>query len=132
MNSPSILFVISLLHQLLTASAHLRHRSRMQCNAGVRKTAQLHFRIHLAADQSGAVCRQALQPDDFKRMPAIGKGVEEIRIRDDSGIYRVIYTARFADAVFVLHAFEKKTQRTSQHDIAIAKAPLSEMMRDRR
>ena len=44
--SPSGVFVISLHHQLLTASAHLRHRSRMQCNAGVRKTAQLHFRIH--------------------------------------------------------------------------------------
>ena len=72
------------------------------------------------------------QPDDFKPMPTIGKGVEEIRIRDDSGIYRVIYTARFADAVFVLHAFEKKTQRTSQRDIEIAKARFREMMRDRR
>ncbi len=65
-------------------------------------------------------------------MPTIGKGVEEIRIRDDSGIYRVIYTARFADAVFVLRAFEKKTQRTSQRDIEIAKARFREMMRDRR
>jgi phage-related protein len=65
-------------------------------------------------------------------MPTIGRGVEEIRIRDDSGIYRVIYTARFADAVFVLHAFEKKTQRTSQRDIEIAKARFREMMRDRR
>jgi phage-related protein len=73
-----------------------------------------------------------LQPDDFKPMPTIGKGVEEIRIRDDSGIYRVLYTARFADPVFVLHAFEKKTQHTSQRDIAIAKARFSEMMRDRR
>jgi phage-related protein len=61
----------------------------------------------------------------------IDKGVEEIRIRDDSGIYRVPYRARFADAVFVLHAFEKKMQRTSQRDIAIAKARFSEMMRDR-
>jgi hypothetical protein len=50
-NSPSIPYLISLHHQLLTASAHLRHRSRMQCNAGVCKTAQLHFRIHLAVDQ---------------------------------------------------------------------------------
>lgn len=48
------------------------------------------------------------QPDDFKPMPSIGKGVEEIRVRDDSGIYRVIYTARLADAVYVLHAFQKK------------------------
>ena len=62
-------------------------------------------------------------------MPTIGKGVEEIRIRDDSYIYRVIYTARFADAVFVLHAFEKKKQRTSQRDIEIAKDRFREMMR---
>ena len=39
------------------------------------------------------------QPDDFKPMPSIEKGVEEIRVRDDSGIHRVIYTARLADAV---------------------------------
>ena len=76
--------------------------------------------------------QRGLQPDDFKPMPTIGRGVEEIRIRDDSGIYRVIYTARLADAVLVLHAFEKKTQRTSQRDIEIAKARFREMMRDRR
>jgi phage-related protein len=60
------------------------------------------------------------QPHDFKPMPSIGKGVEEIRVRDDSGIYRVIYTARLADAVYVLHAFQKKTQATSKRDIEIA------------
>jgi phage-related protein len=74
--------------------------------------------------------QHGLQPDDFKPMPAIGKGVEEIRIRDASGIYRVIYAARFADAVFVLHAFEKKAQRTSQRDIAIGKARFREMTRE--
>jgi phage-related protein len=76
--------------------------------------------------------QRGLQPDDFKPMPAIGKGVEEIRIRDDSGIYRVIYTARLADVVLVLHAFQKRTQRTSHRDIEIAKARFREMMRDRR
>jgi phage-related protein len=76
--------------------------------------------------------QRGLQPDDFKPTPTIGKSVEDIRIRDDSGIYRVIYTARRADAVFVLHAFQKKTQRTSQRDIANAKARFSEMMRARR
>ena len=76
--------------------------------------------------------QRGLQPDDFKPMPIIGKGVEEIRIRDDSGIYRVIYTARLANAVFVLHAFQKKTQRTSQRDIEIARARFSEMMKDRK
>ena len=76
--------------------------------------------------------QRGLQPDDFKPMPTIGKGVEEIRIRDDSGIYRVTYTARFADAVLMLQAFEKKAQRTSQRDIEIARARFREVMRDRR
>jgi phage-related protein/predicted XRE-type DNA-binding protein len=73
--------------------------------------------------------QRGLQPDDFKPTPTIGKGVEEIRIRDESGIYRVIYTASRADAVFVLHAFQKKTQRTSQCDIAIAKVRFREIMK---
>jgi phage-related protein len=76
--------------------------------------------------------QRGLQPDDFKPMPTIGRGVEEIRIRDDAGNYRVIYTARLTDAVYVLHAFQKKTQRTSQRDIEMAKARLREMMKDRR
>ncbi len=61
------------------------------------------------------------QPDNFKPMPSIGKGVEDIRVRDDTGIYRIIYTARISDAVYVLHAFQKKTQATSKHDIEIAR-----------
>ena len=76
--------------------------------------------------------QRGLQPDDFKPMPAIGKGVEEIRIRDDAGAFRVIYTARLTDAVFVLHAFQKKTQRASQRDIDIARARFREMVKDRR
>ena len=68
------------------------------------------------------------QPDDFKPMPSIGKGVEEIRVRDDSGIYRVIYTARLADAVYVLHAFQKKTQTTAKRDIALASKRYAELM----
>lgn len=61
------------------------------------------------------------QPVDFKPMPSIGKGVEELRVWDDSGTYRVVYAARFADAVYVLHAFQKKTQATSKRDIELAK-----------
>jgi len=71
------------------------------------------------------------QPDDFKPMPTIGQGVEEIRIRDDSGIYRVIYTARLADAVYVLHAFQKKTQTTPKRDIAIARERFAQLRRER-
>jgi phage-related protein len=76
--------------------------------------------------------QRGLMPDDFKPMPTVGKGVEEIRIRDDAGIYRVIYTARLAEAVFVLHAFQKKTQRTSQRDLEIARTRFSELMRARK
>ncbi len=61
------------------------------------------------------------RPSDCKPMPTIGKGVEEIRIWDDNGTFRVIYTAKFADAVYVLHAFQKKTEKTSDHDIEVAK-----------
>lgn len=68
------------------------------------------------------------QPDDFKPMPSIGNGVEEIRVRDDSGIYRVIYTARLADAVYVLHAFQKKTQTTAKRDIALASKRYTKLM----
>ncbi|HAT1802592.1 TPA: type II toxin-antitoxin system RelE/ParE family toxin [Legionella pneumophila] len=71
------------------------------------------------------------QPDDFKPMPSIGKGVEEIRIWDESGTYRVIYTARLADAVYVLHAFQKKTQTTAKRDIDLAKARFAKLMRSK-
>jgi len=67
------------------------------------------------------------QADDFKPMPSIGKGVEEIRLWDDTGTYRVIYTARLADAVYVLHAFQKKTQATSKRDIDLVKTRLAEL-----
>lgn len=69
------------------------------------------------------------QPDDFKPMAAIGKGVEEIRVTDDSGAYHVIYVARRADAVYVLHAFQKKTQATSRRDIETAKQRFARLSR---
>ncbi|MEW6342727.1 MAG: type II toxin-antitoxin system RelE/ParE family toxin [Pseudomonadota bacterium] len=69
------------------------------------------------------------QPDDFKPMPSIGRGVEEIRVWDESGAYRVVYTARLAEAVYVLHAFQKKTQATAQRDVDVAKARYNELMR---
>ncbi len=61
------------------------------------------------------------QPDDFKPMSGIGKGVEEIRIAEPSGAYRVIYVARRVDVVYVLHAFQKKTQATPKKDLEIAR-----------
>lgn len=70
------------------------------------------------------------QPTDFKPMPSVGKGVEEIRIWDESGTYRVVYTVRLVDFVIVLHAFQKKTQATSKRDIDIAKTRFNEFMKD--
>ena len=69
------------------------------------------------------------QPDDFKPMPIIGKGIEEIRVWDDAGTFRVVYTARLEKAVCVLHAFQKKTQATSKRDIDIAKARFIQLMK---
>lgn len=64
--------------------------------------------------------QQGLEPDHWKPMPRIGPGVQEIRIRDAVGAFRVIYVAKFADAVYVLHCFKKKTQRTSSTDLDLA------------
>ncbi|MHB1292790.1 MAG: type II toxin-antitoxin system RelE/ParE family toxin [Sulfuricella sp.] len=72
------------------------------------------------------------QPDDFKPMPTIGKGVEELRVRVDSGVYRVVYIARLAAAVYVLHAFQKKTRATPKHGIEIARARYTELMKGRK
>ena len=73
--------------------------------------------------------QRGMQPDDFKPMPSIGKGVEEIRVWDESGTFRIIYTARQADAVYVLHAFQKKTQTTSKSDIELAKLRFAQLSR---
>ncbi len=53
-------------------------------------------------------------------MPTVGAGVQEIRIRDAAGAFRVIYVAKFADAVYVLHCFRKTTQKTSKTDLDLA------------
>jgi phage-related protein len=60
------------------------------------------------------------QPDDWKPMSSIGVGVQEIRVKDSAGIYRVIYLAKLKDVVYVLHAFKKKTQKTSSRDLKLA------------
>jgi len=69
------------------------------------------------------------EPDDWKPMKTIGAGVQEIRIQDEAGAFRVIYIARLKDAVYVLHCFQKKTQRTSAQDIALAGKRYNELMR---
>ncbi len=73
--------------------------------------------------------QRGLDPDDWKPMTSIGPGVREIRVRDATGAYRVVFVARFADAVYVLHAFQKKSQRTSRSDLVLALSRLRELKR---
>jgi phage-related protein len=61
-----------------------------------------------------------LEPDDWKPFDDVGAGTREIRIRDADGIFRVMYVAKFEEAVYVLHCFQKKTQATSKRDKDIA------------
>jgi phage-related protein len=71
------------------------------------------------------------QPDDFKPMPSIGKGLRKSGF-GTMRTYRVIYTARMADVVVVLHAFQKKTQATSKRDVDMAKERFAQLMKGRK
>lgn len=71
-------------------------------------------------------------PDDWKPMSTIGPGVNEIRIRDEAGAFRVIYVAKFADAIYVLHCFQKKTERTSKHDIELGRQRYRALLKELR
>lgn len=66
--------------------------------------------------------QRGLEPENWKPMSTVGTGVKEIRVRDASGAYRVIYLATRREAVYVLHCFQKKTAKTSTRDLDLAKA----------
>lgn len=70
------------------------------------------------------------EPDNWKLMNTIGSGVQEIRIRDAAGAFRVIYVAKFADAIYVLHCFQKKTEKTSKTDIDLATKRYRELLKE--
>ncbi|MCE4538530.1 type II toxin-antitoxin system RelE/ParE family toxin [Pelomonas sp. P7] len=69
-------------------------------------------------------------PDDWKPMNTVGAGVREIRIRDAAGAFRVIYLAKLADAVYVLHCFQKKTEKTSKPDLDLAARRFRDLMQE--
>jgi phage-related protein len=69
-------------------------------------------------------------PDNWKPMTSIGAGVREIRIRDDSGAFRVMYVAKFDDAIFVLHCFQKKSQKTDGVDIDMAACRYRDLLKE--
>jgi phage-related protein len=72
--------------------------------------------------------QHGLEPADFKPMPTIGKGVWEVRITDEAGQFRVIYIAKLKDALYVLHCFQKKTQKTSAKDLELSSKRLRELL----
>jgi phage-related protein len=73
--------------------------------------------------------QRGFDPDDWKPMQTIGPGVREIRVRDVTGAFRVVYVATFVEAVYVLHAFAKKAQRTSPRDLALARSRFKDLKR---
>ena len=70
------------------------------------------------------------EPDDWKPMPTVGRGVSEIRIRDAAGAFRVIYVAKFSGAVYVLHCFQKKTEKTAKKDIDLAEQRFRNLLQE--
>ena len=75
--------------------------------------------------------QHGLDPTDWRPMKSVGHGVREIRIQHE-GQYRVIYMASFEENVYVLHAFQKKTQKTSRRDLDAAKRALKEVLERQR
>ncbi len=75
--------------------------------------------------------QQGLEPTDWKSLVTVGAGVREIRIHAGRE-HRIVYVARFSEGVYVLHAFEKRTQKTAHRDIEIARARYGELLERRR
>jgi phage-related protein len=71
------------------------------------------------------------EPSDWKAMPSVGLGVNEIRVRAGAA-YRLIYVAKFAEAVYVLHAFRKKSRKTAHEDIELARRRFWRLVEERR
>lgn len=76
--------------------------------------------------------QQGKEPDDWKPMPTVGPGVQEIRVRDDHEAYRVFYVAKFEEAVYVLHVFQKRSQKTAKSDLELGKSRYAALLRWRR
>lgn len=79
------------------------------------RTFPVDARLHAGTDLR--LVQQGVDPRDGKPMPSIGKGAREIRIRTSDGAFRVFYVVESAMAIYVLHAFQKKSRKTSRQDI---------------
>jgi phage-related protein len=100
-----------------------RRSARRSPRTAQRARRELGFDLHRV--------QEGLLPRDGKAMTSIGAGVVEIRVRV-GGAFRMIYVAKFAEAVYVLHVFQKKTQRTSKLDIAVTRSRLAVVQRSRK
>jgi phage-related protein len=74
--------------------------------------------------------QQGEAPPDGKPMPIIGKGVQEIRIRTTDA-YRIFYVAKFSEAIYILHAFQKKTQKTARSNIELGQQRYKQLIQER-
>lgn len=83
-----------------------------------------------AGFQLGKV-QAGVAPDDWKPFDDVGAGTKEIRIKESQGIFRVLYVAKFEEAIYVLHCFQKKTEATAKHDKEIAVARYRAVARSR-
>jgi phage-related protein len=72
------------------------------------------------------------QPDEFKPMSEIGAGVNEVIVDTSDGWFRVMYVAKFEEALYVLHSFQKKTNKTTQGDKDVAKRRYNAVLKERR
>ncbi|MGE3979135.1 MAG: type II toxin-antitoxin system RelE/ParE family toxin [Nitrospira sp.] len=76
--------------------------------------------------------QQGKEPDDWKPMTSVGVGVQEIRVWEESGTYRVLYVAKFEEAVYVLHVFKKQSQKTPKGDIQLARSRYADLLKWRK
>lgn len=74
--------------------------------------------------------QNGFDPNDWKPMNTVGQGVREIRVRDSAGAFRVIYIAKFAEAIYVIHCFQKKTERTNKADIDLASRRYRDLLQE--
>ena len=75
--------------------------------------------------------QRGLDPYDWKPMKSIGAGVREIRVKEASGALRLIYVATLSEAIYILHAFQKKTSATARRDLSLAANRFRELMREK-
>ena len=76
--------------------------------------------------------QNGLDPNDWKPMEAIGAGVKDIRVKDQSGIYRVLYVAKFEETIYALHCFKKTTPKTSKADKDLAAKRYKDLLKELR